>query len=167
MKPLNKILISIYVLSLLSQALVCSHKNSRLRVTAVGKSSPKITLPAKARAMAFRAAQIEGYRELARAAGLEKAYRENNVEARKIEAFMKGARVVGKRFISDHEVEITLELEISQIVDLTSGLEKERFKETLTALRNKIAFLEKEMSRIRTGLKNAKNTLDRLKEKSQ
>jgi hypothetical protein len=164
---LKKVLIFIYVLPLLTQVLVCTQNKNILRVTVVGKSSPKITQPAKARAMALRVAQIEGYRELARAAGLEKVYRENNVEERKIEAFMKGARVVGKRFISDHEVEITMEIEISQIVDMASGLKKERFKETLTTLRNKIGSLEDEMLKIRAELKKAKNILAKLEEKSQ
>jgi hypothetical protein len=172
---LKRILIFISVLPLLSQVLFCSQNENILRVTAVGKSSPNITRPAKARAMALRAAQIEGYRELARAAGLEKVYRVkgqpghrvNNVEERKIEAFMKGARVVGKRFISHHEVEITMEIEISEIVDIASDLKTERFNETLTALRNKIESLEKEMSKIRAELKKAKNILAKLEDKSR
>lgn len=166
---LKKILLFIFVLSLLTQVLVCTQNENILRVTAVGKSSPEITRPAKARAMALRAAQIEGYRELARAAGLEKVYRDKNRsgqrEERKIGAFMKGARMVGKRFISDHEVEITMEIEIADIVEMASGLEKERFKETVTKLRNKIKFLEKEMSKNRVELKRVKDILDKLEEK--
>ena len=164
---LKKILIFIYVLSLLARVPVCTQTKNILRVTAVGKSSPEITQPAKARAMALRAAQIEGYRELARAAGLEKVYRENNIEKRKIDAFMKGARVKGKRFITDHKVEITMEIEISAIVQMASGLKKERFKETVTTLKNKIKFLEKEMSKIRAELKKTKDILAKLEEKSQ
>lgn len=157
----KKILIFIALLPLLSQVLFCSQEKNILRVTAVGKSSPNITPPAKARAMALRAAKVEGYRELARAAGMEKVYRVNSrpghrvysQPGHRVEAFMKGARVVGKRFISDFEVEITMEIEISEIVDIAS-------------LRNRIAFLEKEMFRIRTQLKKAKNILHKLEEKS-
>jgi hypothetical protein len=172
---LKKILIFISVLPLLSQVLFCSQNENILRVTAVGKSSPEITQPAKARAMALRAAQIEGYRELARAAGLEKVYRVksqpghrvNNVEERKIEAFMKGARVVGKRFITDHKVEITMEIERSEIIQMAAGLKKERFKKRVTTLRNKIKFLEKEMAKIRAELKKTKSILAKLEDKSQ
>ncbi len=161
MTHLKKILIFTALLLLLSQVLFCSKGENILRVTAVGKSSPTITRPEKARAMALRAAKVEGYRELARAAGMEKVYRPNrgagyrpNSEpGHRVEAFMKGARVVGKRFISDHEVEIIMEIEISEIVDIAS-------------LRNRIAFLQKEMSRIRTQLKKAKRTLRKLEEKS-
>lgn len=163
---LKKILIFIYVLSLLTRVLVCNQKNI-LRVTVVGKSSPGITQPAKARAMALRAAQIEGYRELARAAGLEKVYRENNVEKRKIDAFMKGARVKGKRFITDHKVEITMEIEKSGIIQMAAGIKKERLKKRVTTLKNKIKFLEKEMSKIRAELKKTKDILAKLEEKSQ
>lgn len=163
---LKKVLIFIYVLPLLTQVLVCNQKNI-LRVTVVGKSSPEITQPAKARAMALRAAQIEGYRELARAAGLEKVYRENNVEKRKIDAFMKGARVKGKRFITDHKVEITMEIERSGIIQMAAVLKKERFKKRVTTLRNKIKFLEKEMAKIRAELKKTKDILAKLEEKSQ
>ncbi len=164
---LKKILILIYVLSLLARVLVCSQNKNILRVTAMGKSSPGITQPAKARAMALRAAQIEGYRELARAAGLEKVYRVNNVEKRMLDAFMKGARMVGKRFITDHKVEITMEIERSGIIKMAAGLKKERFKKRVTTLRNKIKFLEKEMLKIRTELKRLKNILAKLEEKSQ
>jgi hypothetical protein len=171
MTHIKKILIFICVLSLLNQALVCAQNKNILRVTVVGKSSPKITRPAKARAMALRAARVEGYRALARAAGLEKVYRDDSgsgqMEERTTAAFMKGARMVDKRFISDHEVEVTMEIETADIVQMASGLEKERFKETVIKLRNRIKFLEKEMSKNRVELKIVKDILDKLEKKAR
>lgn len=169
MTHIKKTLLFICVSVLLSQGLICAPGEKVLRVRVVGKSSLKIISSSKARVMALRAARVEGYRALARAAGLEKAYRDGSssgrVEKRQTSVFMKGARMVDKRFISDHEVEITMEIEISEIVRAAVGLEKERSKETIAALRNKIALLEKEMSKNRSELKRLKNILDKLDKK--
>ncbi len=170
MMNLKKIAVFMYVLLLLSHVLFCLQNEKILRVTAVGKSSSNITQKSKARAMALRAAKVEGYRKLAQAAGLERVFRKNNLEERKIDAFMKGAQVVAKRFISDHEVEITMEIEIAKIVDMASDLKKQRLNATLTKLRKKVEYLEGEMSRIRAELKKLKsilNKLDKMEDESQ
>lgn len=167
MMNLKKIAVFIYILLLFFQVLFCSQKEKILRVTAVGKSSLNITQKSKARAMALRAAKVEGYRKLAQAAGLERVSRENNLEERKIDAFMKGAQVVEKRFISDHEVEITMEIEIAKIVDMASDLKKQRMNATLTKLRKKVESLENEMSRIRAELKKLKSILDKMEVEAQ
>ncbi|NIM78201.1 MAG: hypothetical protein GTO20_05375 [Candidatus Aminicenantes bacterium] len=165
MMNVKKIPVFIYVLLLVSQVLFCSQNEKILRVNAIGKSSLKITPKSKARAMALRAAKIEGYRELARAAGLERISRENNFEERKIDAFMKGAQVVEKRFISDHEVEITMEIEKAKIIDMASDLKKQ-LNATLAQLKEKIRYLEEKMIKIRMELEELKNILDKLEDKS-
>lgn len=159
---LKKTAIFVYIVLLFFQVLICSQNEKILRVTAVGKSSLNITQKSKARAMALRAARVEGYRKLAQAAGLERVFRKNNLEERKIDVFMKGAQVVEKRFISDHEVEITMEIEIAKIVDMASDLKKQRLKTTITKLRKKVEYLEGEMSRIRIELKEIRSILDKL-----
>jgi hypothetical protein len=167
---LKKTAVFLYSVLLFFPVLTCSQNENILRVTAVGKSSLNITQKSKARVMALRAAKVEGYRKLAQAAGLERVFRKNNFEERKIEAFLKDAQVVEKRFISDHEVEITMEIEIAKIFDIASDLKKQRLKTTLTKLRKKVEYLEEEMSRIRTELKEIRsilNKLDKMEDKSQ
>ena len=159
---IKKIAVFIYIVLLFFQVPICSQNEKTLRVTAVGKSSLNITRRSKARAMALRAARVEGYRKLAQAAGMERIFRENNLEERKIDVFMKGAQVVKKQFISDHEVEITMEIEIAKIVDMASDLKKQRLNATITRLRRKVEYLEGEMSRIRTELKEIRSLLDKL-----
>jgi hypothetical protein len=84
--------------------ILVSQSGDFLRVKAIGKSSHDIEPGSKARAMALRAATIEGYRKIAEKAGLAKTARTGHREYKWAQVFLKGTRIVSKKYISDHEV---------------------------------------------------------------
>ena len=63
-----------------------------------------------ARAAAFRAAKAEGYKKLAEAAGLAKITQSGTNKHIRVDTILKGVRVVGKRYLSDYEVEVVMEM---------------------------------------------------------
>ncbi|MDP2752987.1 MAG: LPP20 family lipoprotein [Nitrospirota bacterium] len=90
-----------------------------IRATGSGAPPPSAISPAQARLMAERAAKLDGYRNL-----IEQAYGVNitststvrdfilqsdTIRAR-VEAFIKGAKVVDTRHLSDGSVEVEMEL---------------------------------------------------------
>ncbi len=136
-----------------------------IRVTATGKSSPSIKISSKARIMALRAAKVVGYKQLAKAAGLEKFAKEGTKEYSEIQAFLRNAKIVDKKFISDHEVEITMEVPLSDVIDKAVDIKKYRFnRKLLKNLQKKIGNIETEMSNLGDELAKLKNLLAKLEE---
>jgi hypothetical protein len=118
-----------------------------LRVKALGLASPGIQPGARARAAALRAAKVEGYKKLARAAGMD-------IEE---EAHIKGARVVKKTYISDYKVEVVMEMPLPQPV--RSGIS--RLKKEIKTIETRISNLNKRLEKLEKMLreleKKAKN----------
>jgi hypothetical protein len=90
-----------------------------IRATGSGAPPPSAISPAQARLMAERAAKLDAYRNL-----LEQAYGvqitshstvkdfvlQNDTIRSRVDAFIKGARVVDTRHLSDGSVEVEMEL---------------------------------------------------------
>jgi len=145
-----------------------SQSNEMIRVKAYGKAPLNIKPASKARVLAFRAAKIVGYKKLAQAAGLEKYTKQETREQHKIQAFLKNARVVSKKYISDFEVEIIMEIPVSEVVEKVSNIKKYRFNNSLIRkLKNKIEGIEMKASKINTELAELKKILDKLEEISE
>ena len=90
-----------------------------IRATGSGAPPPSAINPAQARLMTERAAKLDGYRNL-----LEQAYgvqitsnstvrdfvlQSDTIKAR-VEAFIKGAKIIDTRHLSDGSVEVDMEL---------------------------------------------------------
>jgi hypothetical protein len=139
-----------------------------IKVKATGKSPQKITAKSKARIMALRAAKIVGYKKLAQAAGIGKYTKNGTKEYIEIEAFIKNAKITNKNYISDHEVEITMEMPLSDVIEKVSNFRKYRFnKKLLEKLQNKIEDMESNLAKIKTELSKLKGLLLKLKEISE
>ncbi len=90
-----------------------------IRATGSGAPPPSAINPAQARLMAERAAKLDGYRNL-----LEQAYGvnisssstvrdfilQNDTIRARVEAFIKGAKIIDTRHLSDGSVEVEMEL---------------------------------------------------------
>ncbi|MCP5103453.1 MAG: hypothetical protein GY950_08750 [bacterium] len=94
---------------------------SLIKVKATGLAPYGIPPGPRARAAALRAAKVEGYKKLAEAAGF--SYKHT-----KVEAFLKGARVTHKRYISDYKVEVVMEIEKKNISHTKMSLLKKEIK---------------------------------------
>jgi hypothetical protein len=90
-----------------------------IRATGSGAPPPSAISPAQARLMAERAAKLDGYRNL-----IEQAYGvnisssstvrdfvlQNDTIRARVEAFVKGAKIIDTRHLSDGSVEVEMEL---------------------------------------------------------
>jgi peptidoglycan hydrolase CwlO-like protein len=124
-----------------------------IRVKAVGLASPGIPPGSRARTVALRAAKVEGYKKLARAANLDTAG----------EAHIKGARVVSKTYHSDYKVEIVMEMPLPQ-----SGKRENRGNKRTsiqTEISSLISSLKKDIKAIETWMAELEKRLDTLKKK--
>lgn len=130
--------------------------NLIIRVTATGRASTNISPASKARAFAFRAAQVEGYKKLAEAVGGNKD----------VATFLKGARVIAKRYISDHEVEVVMEMPFKQPVAPMDQIKKsDSYLLEISDLKKEIKAFENQISTINSKLENLKKTVEALEEK--
>jgi hypothetical protein len=117
-----------------------------IRVKAVGLAPPGITPAARARASALRAAKVEGYKKLAEAAGFSKIFQYGKYKHIRVNAFLKGALVVHKRYISDYEVEVVMEIEKKNIHQNKMHLLKREIKTIevqITSLNRQLGKLKK------------------------
>ncbi|MGD2088603.1 MAG: hypothetical protein PVH61_20670 [Candidatus Aminicenantes bacterium] len=128
--------------------------DSVIRVKAVGLASPGISLRTRARAAAFRAAKVEGYRKLAEAAGLAKIFQSGKYNYKEVNAFLKGVRVVSKRYISDYKVEVVMEMKKTDI-----------YHSTISQLKKEIKTIEIHISTLNVRLEKLKEILKTLEEK--
>lgn len=148
--------------------LMISNSGEMLRVKAIGKSSSGITDSSKARILALRAAKVVAYKKLAQSAGLEKFVKEGTKEYVEIQAILKNTKIVEKKYISDHEVEIVMEMPLSDLVDKITNFKKYRFNRSLIdKLTQKIDSMESDLKKMKTGLMELKGILKSLREISE
>ncbi len=119
--------------------------DSVIRVKATGLASPDIRLGAKARAFALRAAKVEGYKKMAEAAGFSKIFQSGKYKHTRVNAFLRDARVIHKRYISDYEVEVVMEIEKKNIYH------------------TKMSLLEREIKSIEARMSSLNRRLNKLK----
>lgn len=124
--------------------------DSPIRVKATGLASPGIHPGAKARAFALRAAKVEGYKKLAEAAGFSKVHQAGKYTYTEVNAFLKGARVVTKKYISDYEVEVVMEIDKRDIYGSTIP----RLKREIKATEAKISALTRRLQELKTIVEN-------------
>jgi len=140
--------------------------NSVVKVKAIGQASPNIRLAAKARAAAFRAAKVEGYKKLAEAAGFFKIFQSGKNKLIKVDAFLKGARVVNKRYISDYKVEVVMEIPLSQLVNQLAEIKKRNFYHSqISQLKREIKIIESQVSTLIRRFEKLKKMVETLEEK--
>jgi hypothetical protein len=139
--------------------ILVSQSGDVLRVNAVGKSSQDIKQGSIARATALRAATLEGYRKIAEKAGLAKTARTGDREYKWAQVFLKGTRIVSKKYISDHEVEIVMEIPVPQLLKNVSGFKEYSSESELVRLTKRIDVLEKEIERVKKELEELKKQL--------
>lgn len=133
-----------------------------LKVTASGRASQDIKQVSKARAMAFRAAVLEGYKKIAEKAGLGKITRSGSIEYMYIKAFIKGAKVVSKNYLTDYEVEIVMEISLSQLVKNVSDYKTVHSEHESARVRKKIIVIENKLNSLRSELEELKKKLEEI-----
>ncbi|MCP4150958.1 MAG: hypothetical protein GY757_24640, partial [bacterium] len=89
-------------------AIAIAGDETQITVKATGKASPDIRQSAKARAMALRAAKVEGYKKLAEAAELSVKNQQGKRTCTHVDATLKHARVISTHYKNDYEVEVVL-----------------------------------------------------------
>lgn len=140
--------------------------DSVIKVKAIGRASPNIRPASKARAAAFRAAKVEGYKKLAEAAGFFKISQPGKNKHIKVDTFLKGARVVNKRYISDYKVEVVMEIPLPQLVNQLAEIKKRDFYHSqISQLKREIKSIEAQMSTLNSRFEKLKKMVDALEEK--
>ena len=152
---MKRVAIGMIVAGLLLCSPVFAQDEGTITVTAVGKAKPGETNPGRARVEALRAAKVEAFRKIALAMGMK------NRENREIQAFLRGAKVVSQRQISDYEAEVVMSVQSadvivqvseyerkngSRLVRSTLAAELRRLEDEVETLRRKIAALSKQFS---------------------
>lgn len=95
-------------------------------ITATGRGYPPkdITNPAQVRILTMRAAKLEGYKALLETImkiktppdkGMKEYLDEKHIEIKRIEGFVKGARVVKEEYKDDGSAEVTLEVPLTGV----------------------------------------------------
>ena len=126
--------------------------DSLIKVKATGLASPGIRPGAKARAFALRAAKVEGYKKLAETAGFSEIFQPGKYKHIQVNAFLKGARVIHKRYISDYKVEVVMEIEKKNIHHTKMSLLKKEIKTIeaqISSLNRRLEKLKKMMEALR------------------
>jgi hypothetical protein len=131
-----------------------------LQVKGTGKASLQITPKSRAREMAFRAAQLECYKQMAAAAGFSQTYQSGNRQFIKVEAFLTGAQVIAKRYITDYEVEVTMEIPKTGLIKQIAILKKQQIAE----VKSNISDIEKQIFQLNQKLLDLKGILKKLEE---
>jgi hypothetical protein len=139
--------------------------HSKLMVKSIGKAAPSVAPASKARAVALRAAKIEGYRKLAEAAGLSKVYRDGNKKYRRVDTILKGARVVKVRYLTDHKAEVTMEMPRLQLSDIIKTIKKQIYGPKIFKVKQRIKTLQSQIQTLKMELQSLTKTLKHLEEK--
>jgi len=137
-----------------------------LRVKAIGKASPQIIEKSRARAAAFRAAKIEGYKKIATAAGFSQTYQLGNQKYVRVEAFLTGARIVDTRYITDYEVEVTMEIPKSQLVQQVIKVKKNAYEMQISETKHQIRAVQDQIQQLNLKLSELKEMLKKLEVKA-
>jgi hypothetical protein len=137
-----------------------------LRVKAIGKASPHIIQKSRARAAAFRAAKIEGYKKMAAAAGFSQTYQLGNQKYVRVEAFLNGVRIVDKRYISDYEVEVIMEIPKAQLVEQVKKVKKSVYEMQISETKREIRAVRDQIQQLNLKLSELKEILKKLEVKA-
>ena len=137
-----------------------------LRVKAIGKASPQVIEKSRARAAALRAAKIECYKKMAAAAGFSQTYQVGNQKYVRVEAFIPGARVVDTKYISDYEVEVTMEIPKAQLVQQVIKVKKNTYEMQISETKREIRAVQDQIQQLNLKLSELKETLKKLEVKA-
>ncbi|HDR14335.1 MAG TPA: hypothetical protein ENN79_02380 [Desulfobacteraceae bacterium] len=160
--------VAVFLFVVVAHSIAVSGVDSQamLRVTARGRANPEITNPVKAKAMALRAAKIEGYRMLAEAAGLPRE--DADGESSRVQAFIQGARIIEQRYISDHEAEVTMTVSASGVIDQVADMRKARFnRKLLSALAKRVETFQTQLKGLESELAKLQQHILQLEERAQ
>lgn len=162
----KKVAVLVFVVAILPTFISGSDSQAVLRVTARGRANPDDTNPVKSRALALRAAKIEGYRMLAEAAGVTQE--STGEETSRLQAFIQGARIIEQRYISDHEAEVTMTVQASGVIDKMADVRKARFNQKLlNALAQRVENLQAQLKNLNEELVKLQQHIMKLEERSQ
>lgn len=152
---MKRFAIGMIVAGLLLCSPVFTQEEGIITVTAIGKARAGESNPGRARVEALRAAKVEAFRKIALAMGMK------NRENREIQAFLRGAKVVSQRQISDYEAEVVMSVHAADVFLQVSDYERKngsrhvrsamaeelrRLEGEVETLRKKIAALSKQFS---------------------
>ncbi|MGE5342178.1 MAG: hypothetical protein ACM3SY_11945 [Candidatus Omnitrophota bacterium] len=108
-----------------------------IRVTAMGHASPDVTPISKARALALRAARVEGYQKLVEALGKNK----------QTPQLLKGAQILSQRYVSDYQVEIVMEIALPQQMVPSAVTRKDGSASVeLSDLKNELKWIKEQLN---------------------
>ncbi|MGD2086954.1 MAG: hypothetical protein PVH61_12295 [Candidatus Aminicenantes bacterium] len=156
------------ILILTTVVLFClaARQDAVLRVKAIGKASPRIIQKSRARAAAYRAATIEAYKKMAAAAGFSQTYQSGNQKYIRVEAFITGALLVDKRYITDYEVEVTMEIPRAQLVQQVKKVKKSVYKKQISETKHEIKAVRDQIQQLTLKLSELKKMLKELEVKA-
>ncbi len=141
--------------------------DSMLRVTATGKSPPRITSKTKARVMALRAAKVEGYKKLITAAGFAREYQKDSKTFTLAAGHLTDVRIVKQTYIDDHTAVVVMEVPANRLVNRLTAAKKRFSRSRIDQVKNKIRSIQNQMSQLNRQLNALKDQLRELEEWDQ
>lgn len=159
---MKKLIISIFLFVLLP--CLYGQTSSNIRVTAIGMAPPGISQKTKARALAFRAAKLECYKKLAIAAGCTNSMEIWTKKYTRFNVFLSGATVISQKYISDHKVEISMEMAKDRLIEQINLARRKLFLEQIAEVNRRIKFVESQIFRLSKNLEGLKLQLKQLEE---
>ncbi|MCP4154174.1 MAG: hypothetical protein GY757_40990 [bacterium] len=161
----KKKIISFFILY--SLLFMVSLAGETLRVRATGKSAPDVKPASKARALALRAATLNAYRKLAEKIGWTKVIKAEGREYSELRAFLKGTRIVSKKYSTNHQVEIEMELAVIPQSGKRTSYNREYSKKELVRLNKRIGKLEKSIDKMKVEVKALRKILKKLQKRKR
>jgi hypothetical protein len=136
-------------------------------VKATGKASPHIKMKSLARAAALRAAKIHGYKKLAEKAGFSTRYQVGDTSYIKVEAYLKGATVISRRYISDYRVEIVMEIPKHLVTRQLKPVKNKMLRWKIYRTKDRIRSTRQEIGRLKKRLAELHHRLEKLEEQAK
>jgi len=134
------------------------------RVKAIGKAPPHITQKKQAQVAAFRAAKVEGYKRLATAAGFAHKYQLGNQNVIRIETYLTGAKVIDKRYISDYEVVVIMEMPKKQLNEQLAIVKKKITESNISEIKGKMKEIQAQIQKLNATLLELHERLKKMEE---
>ena len=103
---------------------------------------------------------------MAAAAGFSQTYQSGNRQYVKVEAFLTGARVIDKRYITDYEVEVTMEIPKARLMKQMPNVKKRIHRQQISEVKRNIRDIEVRILQLNRKLLNLKEKLRKLEEKA-
>ncbi|MCP4146157.1 MAG: hypothetical protein GY757_00265 [bacterium] len=126
-------------------AIAIAGDETQITVKTTGKASPDIRQSAQARAMALRAAKVEGYKKLAEAAGLSVKKQQGKRTRTHVDATLKHARVISTQYKNDYEVEVVMQIEKKHI----QQTQKTRLKKEIKRIEAQLINLNRRLKKLK------------------